>query len=69
MFKNRSFERELPEMAFELEDDEGEEELPDENVREVDEEVIEQEHEIPYSSYSGNQQSSPARAGDSSYNY
>lgn len=56
-------------MAFELEDDEGEEELPDENVREVDEEVIEQEHEIPYSSYSGNQQAAPARAGDSSYNY
>lgn len=69
LFKNRSFERDLPEMAFELEDEDiGEDEGAD-DVREAEDEVIEQEQEMPYSSYTGNQPAAPARAGDSSYNY
>lgn len=70
LFKNRSFEREIPEMAFEFEDEEGEDDGADEHVREAEEEVIEEEREIPYSSYSGNhQQAAPVRAVDSSYSY
>lgn len=69
LFKNRSFERELPEMAFELEDDEGEDEgIIEEEVREAEDEHI--EPEIPYSSYSAaNQPPAPSRSGDISYNY